>query len=336
MPLLAASAVFVILAAMYLGRSLFAPVFLAIFVVAIVWPLQRTLERRVPRVLAMFLTVVVTAVATIAMASLVLWGLSRAVQWGIANAGAFQAQYQRADAWLEGHGLYLASELVHNFDPRWLLGALQRLGAGLQDVASFVVIALVFVVLGLLEVDVARRKLLRGSRVGMVAACRETADKFQHYMAIRFVMSAATGLGVWAVAYALGVELALEWGVIAFALNFIPFLGPLFATLLPTLFAFVQFEGFVVPLTIFVGLNLVQFLLGSYLEPRIAGQQLSISPFLVLFAVFLWSMLWGIAGAFIGVPVLIALMTFAEHHPRTRRWAMLLTGDSVRQRHPDT
>ena len=334
-PLLAASALFVILAALYLGRSLFAPVFLAIFIVAIVWPLQRALENRVPRVLAMFVTVVVTAIVTIAMASLVLWGLNRAVQWAIANAAAFQAQYQRVDTWLEGHGLYLASEFVHNFDPRWLLGALQRLGAGLQYVASFVVIALVFVVLGLLEVDVARRKLVRASKVGIVSACRATAGKFQHYMAIRAVMSAATGLGVWAVTYALGIDLALEWGVIAFALNFIPFLGPLFATMLPTLFAFVQFDGFVVPLAIFVGLNLVQFLLGSYLEPRIAGEQLSISPFLVLFAVFLWSMLWGIAGAFIGVPVLIALMTFAEHHPQARRWSVLLTGDSTRRVHPD-
>ncbi|HEY0502038.1 MAG TPA: AI-2E family transporter [Lysobacter sp.] len=330
-PWLGVCAAIVILAALYLWRSLFAPVFIAIFIVAAVWPLQRVLERHVPRVVAMLLTVLATAAMVVAMASLVLWGLNRAAQWAIANIAGFQAHYQRMDAWLEGHGLYLASEFIHNFDPRWLLGAVQRLGMGLQQVASFLVIALVFVVLGLLEVDATRGKLARAGKSHLVDACRATGAKFQRYMAIRGVMSAATGLGVWAVTYALGVDLALEWGVIAFALNFIPFIGPLFATVLPTLFATVQFDSAAVPLLIFVGLNLVQFLIGSYLEPRIAGNRLSISPFLVLLAVFLWSMLWGIAGAFIGVPILIALITFAEHHPATRGWASLLAGEAATQ-----
>lgn len=191
------------------------------------------------------------------------------------------------------------------------------------------VIALVFVVLGLLEVDTMRRNLVRADKMRFVDACRATASKFQRYMVIRSAISAVTGVAVWALAYALGVDLAIEWGVIAFALNFIPFIGPLFATVLPTVFAIAQFGFGLVPLAIFVGLNVVQFLLGSYLEPRIAGQRLSVSPFLVLFAVFLGSMVWGIAGAFIGVPILIALITFAEHDPATRSWASLLAGDKA-------
>ncbi|WP_342315897.1 AI-2E family transporter [Lysobacter sp. FW306-1B-D06B] len=334
-PLLGAAAVFVIMVALYLGRSLFAPVFLAVFIVSVVWPLQRAMEARLPRVLAMFLTVLATAAVVIAMASLVMWGLNRAVQWAIGNAAAFQTHYQRMDVWLQGHGFYLASEFIHNFEPRWLFGALQRLGVGLQQVASFIVIALVFVVLGLLEVDSTRQKLVRAGRADVVGACRATAAKFQRYMVIRSAVSAATGLGVWALAYAVGLDLAPEWGLIAFALNFIPFIGPLFATVLPTLFAIVQFGFAIEPVLIFIGLNLVQFLLGSYLEPRIAGRRLSISPFLVLFAVFLWSMLWGIAGAFIGVPMLIALMTFAEHHPAMRSWTSLLAGDPAERGRSD-
>lgn len=327
--LLGLSAAFLILAALYLGRSLLAPVFLAIFIIAVAWPLQRALEARLPRIVAMVITVLATAALATAMASLVMWGLSRAGQWALGNAALFQAHYLRMDAWLQGHGLYLASEFVHNFDPRWLLTLAQRLGTGAQQIASFIVIALVFVVLGLLEVESMRQKLLRSGRPEVIAACRATAAKFQRYMAIRSVVSAATGLGVWAIAYLLGVDLALEWGVIAFALNFIPFLGPLFATVLPTIFAVVQYGWGMTALAMFVGLNLVQFLLGSYLEPRVAGHRLSISPFLVLFSVFLWSMLWGIAGAFIGVPILIALLTFAEHDPVTRPWTVLLAGDAV-------
>ena len=325
--LLSVCAALVILAALYLGRSLFAPVCISTFIVAVAWPLQRAMERRMPRVLSMVVTVSATAAVVLAMASVVLWGLTRATQWAIANASAFYIHYQRMDAWLEGHGLYLLSEFVENFEPRWLFGALQTVGYGLRQVASFLVIALVFVVLGLLEVETMRRNLVRADKTRFVDACRATASKFQRYMVIRTAISVATGVAVWALAHALGVDLAIEWGVIAFALNFIPFIGPLFATVLPTVFAIAQFGFGLVPLAIFVGLNVVQFLLGSYLEPRIAGQRLSVSPFLVLFAVFLGSMVWGIAGAFIGVPILIALITFAEHDPATRSWASLLAGD---------
>ena len=77
---------------------------------------------------------------------------------------------------------------------------------------------------------------------------------------------------------------------------------------------------------VFLGLNLIQFLIGSYLEPRIAGAAISVSPFLVLFAVFFWAFLWGIPGAFIGVPIVIAGLTLCEQRESTRWIATLLSG----------
>ena len=58
----------------------------------------------------------------------------------------------------------------------------------------------------------------------------------------------------------------------------------------------------------------------------IAGAALSLSPFLVLFAVFFWAFLWGIPGAFIGVPIVIACLTLCEQRESTRWIAMLLSG----------
>jgi hypothetical protein len=69
---------------------------------------------------------------------------------------------------------------------------------------------------------------------------------------------------------------------------------------------------------VFIGLNIVQFVVGSYIEPRVAGAAVSVSPFMVLFAVFFWGMLWGIAGAFIGVPILISLAGLCAKNPATR------------------
>ena len=102
--------------------------------------------------------------------------------------------------------------------------------------------------------------------------------------------------------WALGVELAAAWGVLAFVLNFIPFIGPFVATVLPALFAIVQFQSWEAATLIFAGVSLIQLLIGSYLEPRLSGSALSISPFLVVFAVFFAALLWGISGAFMGLP----------------------------------
>jgi len=94
----------------------------------------------------------------------------------------------------------------------------------------------------------------------------------------------------------------------------------------PTLFALAQFGSWRLAVVVFLGLNLIQFLIGSYLEPRIAGAALSVSPFLVLFAVFFWAFLWGIPGAFIGVPIVIAGLTLCEQRESTRWIATLLSG----------
>jgi predicted PurR-regulated permease PerM len=206
--------------------------------------------------------------------------------------------------------------------------------ARLHGLVSFAVFTLVFLMLGLLEVDLARDKLASSGNDGLLTAVAGIAAKFRRFMLVRTLVSVATGLVVWGFALLFGLELASAWGVIAFALNYIPFFGPLIATVFPTLFAIVQFESWQAALTVFLALNVIQFLLGSYLEPRIAGAALSLSPFLVLFSVFFWTFMWGLPGAFIGVPIMIAVHGLCTRTDGARWLAILLSGkaDSAEQK----
>jgi predicted PurR-regulated permease PerM len=70
---------------------------------------------------------------------------------------------------------------------------------------------------------------------------------------------------------------------------------------------------------------LIQFVIGNYLEPIIAGKALAISPLVMLVAFFFWAFLWGIPGAFVGIPVTIALLTICEQSPSLRWVARLLS-----------
>ncbi|MFG1419831.1 AI-2E family transporter [Xanthobacter sp. V0B-10] len=327
--------------ALYVAEGLFAPVAFALFVIAVVWPLQRRLQAHLPKLVAVLVTLVVTLAVVGAVTSVVVWGFGHVGQWVFLNAARFQLLYAQLGVWLEGHGFVLAAVVAEHFDVRWLLRLFQDVSGRVQGLASFLVFTFVYVLLGLLEVDALASQLKalerrsRGDFSGafLLAAGADIARKLQKYMAVRTLMSVATGAVVWVFTLTAGLELALAWGAMAFAFNYIPFIGPFIATLLPTLFALAQFESWEMALFVFVSLNLIQFLSGSYIEPRLAGKATAVSPFLVLFAVFFWAFLWGVPGAFIGVPILISAVTLFAHHPATRAVADVLSGQPAQEEH---
>jgi predicted PurR-regulated permease PerM len=231
-------------------------------------------------------------------------------------------------AWAEGHGIVVAGAWSEHFNAGWLLRTLQGLTGRLNSTVTFWLVVLVYVILGLIEVEPLQRKLAGLSRpdIGrlLLAAGAATAGKYRRYMLVRTWMSALTGVLVWAFAAAWGLGHAPEWGVVAFTLNYIPVIGPVIATVFPAMFALVQFGTFGDTLAVLAGLNLIQFVVGNYVEPRVSGAQLSLSPVMVLFGVFFFTWLWGLFGAFIGVPILIAVLTFCAENPGTRWIAELL------------
>lgn len=307
------------IAALSVASSVFAPVAFALFIIALVAPLQRSLQSVLPRLLALAISVVVIVVTFCAFGSLIVWAFGRVGRWIVADAGRFQQFYDQITLWLEGHGIAVAGVWSENFNMGWMLRTVQTLTGRINSTMSFWLVVLVYVILGLLEVEDFSKRLaaMRNRDVGRVlsAGSADTATKIRRYMLVRTQMSVITGGLVWAFASIVGLPLAAEWGFIAFSLNYIPFIGPLVATVFPTAFAIAQFDSWQAVIAVFACLNLIQFIVGSYIEPRVAGSALAMSPVTVLFSVFFWSYLWGVFGAFIGVPITIALLSFCAQHP---------------------
>ena len=323
-------AVVLLAAAVREASAVLAPLALAFFIIAIVWPLHSLLQAKMPKLIALALTIVVTIVVCLGFASLAAWGFGRVGRSLMADTVRYQALYGAMVTWLDGHGVSVAGLWAEHFNVAWLMRATQLVTGRVNTTLSFWVIALVYVVLGLLEVEDARRRIetLGKPEVARVLldGSAATAAKFRKYLLVRTQMSAITGLLVGVFAWITGLPFALEWGAIAFALNYIPFIGPFIATLFPTLLAMTQFESWQAVLAVFVCLNIIQFVVGSYIEPRVAGSMLSISPLVVLFAIFFWTFQWGLFGTFIGVPIALAILTFCAQHPSSRWIAELLGG----------
>jgi len=316
--------------AAYQAAVVFAPLTLGLFVIALVWPIQDWLQRRTPALLALAITMTLTIAVMLVFASLIVWGFGRVGRSVIADAGRYQAIYDAAVVWLESHDISVAGLWAEHFNVGWMLRWAQAITGRVNTTLSLWLITLVYVILGLMEVDDLRRKaqafIAPDAARMLLSATGDTARKFRKYMVVRTQMSLATGVLVGVFAWGAGLQFAVEWGVIAFALNYIPFIGPFVATLFPTLLAMAQFGSWQAVLGVFVCLNIIQFVVGSYVEPRVSGNVLSISPMVVLFAVFFWTFLWGLYGAFIGVPIAIAALTFCGHYPSTRWIAELLGG----------
>lgn len=318
-----------VVAGIYFSTAIIAPVVCAMFIIAIVWPIQKRLQQHLPQLVALAIVITTIAIVFAVFSSIIVWGFGRIGRSLIADAARFQILYGQTVQWLETHGIVVAGLWAEHFNARWIIQALQGISARLNTMVSFWIVVLVYVLLGLLEVGPAMRRITSAfsedvARV-LIVGSQLTSEKLRRYMVIRTIMSIATGGTIFIFATMFNLQLAAEWGIIGFMLNFIPFIGPFIATMLPTLYALAQFESLQSALLVFACLNLIQFAIGSYIEPRVAGKALAISPFIVLFSVFLWTFLWGLFGAFIGVPITIAVLTFCAESG-SMRWLAVLLG----------
>src|SRR6516165_4309458 len=140
-------------AALYLGRSIFAPVAFSIFAIAIVWPLQSALQRKAPKLVALLLTVVVTLTVLTLLALGIAWGTSQIGHWFLGNLDRFQLIYASSNKWLEEHGIFVTEMLVDRFDVAWLVRFAQQVGGRLNSLMGFALLVFAFTVLGIVEIE---------------------------------------------------------------------------------------------------------------------------------------------------------------------------------------
>ena len=152
-------------------------------------------------------------------------------------------------------------------------------------------------------------------------------EDIQTYLWIKTLTSALTGIISYFVLRAVDVDLAVFWAFTIFMLNFIPTIGSIIATLFPAMLALIQFDTFGPFFIVLAAVGSVQLLVGNLLEPKLMGNTLNLSPFVVMMSLTLWGSIWGIAGAFLSVPITVILLIIFAHFEKTRYIAILLSGD---------
>lgn len=144
------------------------------------------------------------------------------------------------------------------------------------------------------------------------------------YLSIKTFVSVLGGVGTAIILMIFGVDFALTWGTLACVLNFIPYLGSLLATILPLMLAMVQLDSIWKVMVIGMLLVIYQQFIGVFVEPRMQGTRLGVSPLLIVLSLAFWGAVWGIVGMLLAVPLLMVIKIILENIPATKPIAVLM------------
>lgn len=150
-------------------------------------------------------------------------------------------------------------------------------------------------------------------------------EKIQLYIWVKTVMSALTGGLSFVVLKWVGVDFAEFWALIIFFLNFIPTIGSMLGIVFPALLTLIQFNGYSEFIVVSLGLSAVQMSIGNFLDPRMMGESLNLSPLVIILSLATWGTIWGIPGMFLSIPIMVIVAIMLGQFQMTRGIAVLLS-----------
>jgi predicted PurR-regulated permease PerM len=151
-------------------------------------------------------------------------------------------------------------------------------------------------------------------------------------MSILTGMNFLVGLGDTLFLLILGVDYALLWGILAWFMGYIPSIGFIIALIPPVLMAYAQY-GLQTALIVLVGYILINGGVQNFIQPKIMGQGLKISPVVVFVGLFVWGFLLGGIGAILAVPMTLLVLMIMENFEGTHMLAVLMryTGEAKKE-----
>ncbi|WP_108445947.1 AI-2E family transporter [Halomonas denitrificans] len=330
---LALAALVVIVAGMRAGASLLVPLLLSLFIAVVCTaPVQWLNRLGLSLRLSVWLTLVVIGGFLSLLGVLLVNSVGTFVD---ALPGIEQKLYQYYLGLLDGlAGLGLAIDtdrLAELLDAEqfggWIPALLGEVGNLMMQsvVVSLLVIFLLFETLNF------RDKISR-ALVNPAPSLRrfsEFSHTLKRYLAVKTLISLATGALIWLACKLLGVEFPLLWAVLAFALNYIPNIGSAIAAVPPVMLLLVSPQGGLVDAMLLSAAYLgVNFVMGNIIEPRVMGRALGLSTSVAFLSLVVWGWIFGAVGMLLSVVLTMTLKIALDSHPQTR-WIAHLLGPAV-------
>lgn len=313
------------------GQVVFVPIVFTVMIVILVAPLQKRLDAVFK---GRFREISITVSLLVVM---LVFGLFFAAAWLSASvmveklpdyADAFAGYWAQLVDWAARNNLPVAGKNISlQGVSRDILSLSAAILASLYSFLGMLVLIIFLVLLLLIELWQWEGKIhdaFPGERGGtLIRTGSVVAHKVWQFLFIWTLSGLVQGGLIWLWLLLLGADFALVWGFLSFLFNYIPYIGSVIIAMVAALAVFLQL-GISRAVLALAGMFVVNQIVGNYLEPQFAGRTLTISPFVILTSLVFWSWLWGIAGAFLAVPLTIALVVACDNIPSLRPVAILL------------
>lgn len=163
----------------------------------------------------------------------------------------------------------------------------------------------------------------------MTLLAGEINTKIQQYIGMKTAISLLTGALSYLLLRFMDVDFAALWGLLIFLLNFIPNIGSILGMVLPGLMTLFQFDSATPFFIVVAGLGGINFVVGNILEPAYMGRSLNLSPLMILLSLSIWGAIWGLAGMFLSVPLMVVTAIVCTHF-KGLRWVAVLLSETGR------
>jgi predicted PurR-regulated permease PerM len=319
------------LALLYVFRAVLWPMALALAM----WVLINALIHRITRVWPRASRWTVRIAAGLIVGALAIGATLIAIQGGEALARKAPVMVERVDQLLlqgchavGSRACVSPATLLSKLD----LASLLRSAFGqAQSAVSGIVLAILYLAFFLATSDLIRTKLgiiaTERPSSNMTLILERTARGLQSYVWVHTLTGLMTAVASGLVMLAFGLDNVLFWTLALFLLTYLPVIGIALGSIAPSLFALLQFSTFWPAVAIFVSIQAIAFIVGNMILPRLQAQSQNIDAVAGMVAVLVWSILWGIPGALLAVPLTMAAMfQFAQFD--SLRWiAILISND---------
>lgn len=317
----------VVVAGMRAASDIIAPLLMAGFISIIcAAPLFWLKRRGFTNTLAIFLIVALLGLAGAAMVSLIAGSLdefSSTIPRYRENLGRL---YDNLNNLLGRWGYVIPLDgIKEQLDPNSLIRFLNYMLNGLSGIIGDGLIVFLAVLFILAEVSTLPEKLrntLKNPDESMVHF-RTFINKVIHYLGLKAATSLLTAVCVAVILWILKIDYVFLWAVLAFFLNFIPYIGSFLAGLPAVLLGLID-HGLWVALWATLGYMAVNIIVGNVIETRWMGEGLDLSSFVVFVSLIFWGWVLGPTGMFLSIPLTMSITIALESNPDTRPIARLM------------
>jgi len=329
--LLTIAAFVIVVAGMSAAKVILVPFLLAAFIAIISAPPLFWLQRKG---LSTWLALLVVILAVLFIGLLMAGLVGSSVQDFSRDLPVYEAKLKQQTnlvmGWLERLGVDISGIAVTEiFDPGAAMKLVATLLNGLGNVLANGFLILMTVIFILLEASSfpAKLRTVLGSPQYSLVRFDNFISNVKHYMAIKTLVSLATGIlvAIWLIV--IGVDYPLLWGLLAFALNYIPNIGSIISAVPAVLLAIIQL-GFIRAAVVAAGYVVINLLMGNVIEPRFMGRGLGLSTLVVFLSLLFWGWVLGPVGMLLSVPLTITAKMALDSRDDTR-WMAVLLGPQV-------